>query len=160
MRTLRSLALFVGLVAAAAAPGAPQEAKHRIEVRVDPRLELVTAVARLAGFREFRQPSSSSPYADAVDAHFAPYAEHAAVQHLSRLRTERGVSFDAVPSFAVHLGPLPELAELVPFDAPPERLDGRWGLDGGRAFLVELRELAKASGAADFFAGHAELYAE
>jgi hypothetical protein len=168
MSTFRSLSLFLGLVASAATHGARQEAMRpvavrvegRVEVRVDPRIELVTAVARLAGFREFKQKSSSSPYAEAVDAHFAPYAEHAAVQRLRRLRAERGVSFDALPSFAVHLGPLPELEELVPFDAPPERLDARWGLDGGRAFLAELRDLAAVSRAADFFAGHAELYAE
>jgi hypothetical protein len=131
-----------------------------IEVRVDPRIELVTALARLAEFDEFRMANSASPYSERVDAHFAPFRDHPVVARIQRLRAERGVSYDALPSLAVHLGPLPELAERIPFDREPERLDARWGGKSARSFLEDLRDFAKQAKAADFFAGEAKLYAE
>ncbi|MCC6406474.1 MAG: DUF4932 domain-containing protein [Planctomycetes bacterium] len=140
---------------------APSEPPVRaLDVRVDPRIELIAAVARLAGFSEYRMANSASPYSARVDAHFARWADHPVVASLQRLRAERGVSYDALPSLAVHLGPLPELVERIPFDRAPERLDARWGGVGARPFLAELRDFVAQSHAAEFFAGERELYAK
>jgi len=131
-----------------------------LSVRVDPRVELVTIVARLAGFREFTMANATSPYSKAVDAHFGPHRTHAAVATLQALRRDHGVSYDALPSFAVHIEDVTTFEERVPFDAPPERLDERWGGARARAFLAELRDFAAVSKAADFFAGRAGYYAQ
>ena len=39
-------------------------AKNRIEVRVDPRVELMSLIFRLAGSSEYNQPNSKSPYSE------------------------------------------------------------------------------------------------
>jgi hypothetical protein len=153
-----SLTFASFFAAAALAQAAP--AQHRVATRVDPRIELVTAVARLAGFAEFNMPNSRSPYADEVEARFAALREHAAVAKLKELRAARGVSHDALASFALHLDGIEELGELVPFDAPPERLDKRWSADGARAFASALRDFAAQGKAAEFFASKRELFAE
>jgi hypothetical protein len=145
---------------AAAAIGPAVQGAPRVEVRVDPRVELVTIAARLAGFDEYNRANAASPYSADVDRHFGALREHPAIATLKRLRAERGVSYDALPSFAVHVEPLPSLAERVPFDARPERLDARWGIEPGRRFLAELRDFAADSEAAEFFERHAPLYAE
>ena len=132
----------------------------RFETRVDPRVELVTTVARLAGFREFTMANSRSPYSERVERHFGSQREHAVVKRLTALRAERGVSYDAIPSLALHLGPLPELAELVPFDAAPERLDARWGGAKAREFVIELRDFARETKAHEFFEGERRFHDE
>jgi len=152
--------LVLAALALAAAPQEPASAAARVAVRVDPRVELMTLIARLAGFQEFNMANSASPYATRVQEHFGPLAEHPVLDRLKALRATRGVSYDAISSLAVHLGPLPELVELAPFDAPPERLDARWGGAEARAFLAELRDFAQVSEAASFFAGEREFYAE
>jgi len=134
-----------------------------IAVTVDPEVELLSLVARFAGFREYAMPNSKSPYATAIEEHFAALRDHAAVQHLKRLRSANGVGYDAIASLAVHLGPLPELEEVVPFDLDPTpfggRLDARWGGAKAREFLVLLRDFAAKGEAAAFFAGQGERFA-
>ncbi|MCY3002138.1 MAG: DUF4932 domain-containing protein [Planctomycetota bacterium] len=135
-------------------------AVRAVEAQVDPRVELLTVVARLGGFREFTMGNSRSPYSERVERHFGAQREHAVVKRLVALRAERGVSYDAIPSLALHLGPLPELAELVPFDAAPERLDARWGGTKAREFLTELRDFARVTKAAEFFESERQFHAE
>lgn len=160
MTTLRTLASIAALCAPLFAQQAvAPQAVAKLDVHVDPRIELATIAARLAGFSEFNMKSSVSPYADDVERCFGPLREHAAIQTLRQLRSERGVSYDAIASLAVHLGPLPELAERIPFDQKPERLDQRWGVEGARKFVAELRDFAVQSKAQEFFAAHSELYA-
>ncbi|HET6203182.1 MAG TPA: DUF4932 domain-containing protein [Planctomycetota bacterium] len=128
------------------------------EVRVDARIELVSIVFRLAGHSEFNQESSDSPYAREVKERFGRFAGHPAVERAADLRKERGVSFDAVPSLAVHLVDAESFAERVPFDAPPARLDARWSAEEARAFVGLLRAFSRESGFPEFFAAHAGLY--
>jgi len=167
-----ALALAAPAVPAQSARPAPSSADaaapvdaQELQVRVDPRVELLTIVARLAEFPEFHIENAGSPYAERVEKHFGGLRSHAAVKALQALRASRGVSHDAIPSLAVHLGgldgaPATVLGERVPFDAPPERLDARWGGAGAREFLVELRDFASASDGAAFFEGERAYYAQ
>lgn len=153
-----ALALW-SLGAPVALPAQDAQTRPALRVEVRPQVELVTLVARMAGFEEFAMANSRSPYAAAIEAHFAPLSDHPAVEHLRTLRRERGVSYDALPSLAVHLGPPPDFAELVPFDAAPERLDARWG-NQARVFVEHLRDFARAGRAQEFFDGQRAHYAE
>lgn len=151
--------IFFWLACAVLASGGAT-AQSAVATRVDPRVELVTTVARLAGFSEFTMANSTSPYAARVERHFAPWREHAVVRLLQELRARQGVSHDAVATLAVHLDAIETLAELVPFDPQPERLDARWTPATAREFVVALRDFAKLSDAAKFFRGEREFFAQ
>lgn len=129
-----------------------------LPVAVDERIELLTIVARLAGADEYTMGNSTSPYSERVAKHFGPHQGHPAIAAFQAMRADHGVGFDAVPSLALHLDAVPSLAERIPFDQHPPRLDARWSLEPTRAFLVQLRDFAKVSDAAGFFASEKEFY--
>lgn len=128
-----------------------------VDVRVDPRVELMSIIFRLAGNPEYRQGKVDS-YTAAVDAHFASMADHAVVQGARALRYRRGVSFDAVMSLAVHLTDADKLGESVPFQPRPAALDARWRPEEARAFLKEARRFVEDAEFAAFFEQHRGLY--
>src|SRR5439155_20068502 len=112
---------------------------------------------RLAGNPEYSQGRVDS-YTKAVDDHFLPFKDHEVVKHARRLRQARGVSFDAVAAFAVHLDGIDQLGEAVPFDPLPARLDRRWAPKDARRFLDDLRDFAEDSKCRQFFAAQQPLY--
>ncbi|MCX5690121.1 MAG: DUF4932 domain-containing protein, partial [Planctomycetota bacterium] len=125
---------------------------------VDTRVELMCIIARLAGCREYTMPSSRSLYSERVDKHFGPFREHTAIKLFRDGRRDFGWSYDAVPSLALHLTAVPELAERMDFEKEPARLDARWRLLQTRAFLATLRDFAQVSDAKSFFDSEADLY--
>jgi len=151
--------LVLSVVAACAAPlSGPSTPPPAIEASVDRRVELLTLVARLADFGEFSMANAASPYARAADAWFREFRDHAAVKRLRELRRTRGVSYDAIASLAVHVEDSAGLEERIPFDRPPERLDARWGLEGARAFLDDLRDFVKVAKSEEFFDGQQQRF--
>src|SRR5438046_2918512 len=72
--------------------------------RVDPRVELLSIVFRLAGNSEYNMSPLKTYTAD-IDAYFSPYKEHPAVVLARKLASERDVGFDTVMNLAVHLSP-------------------------------------------------------
>ena len=153
----RACAFLVATVALLRSAHATGESA--VPVKVDERVELLTIVARLAGAQEFLMGNSASPYAERVAKHFGPFANHPAIAAYQAIRRDSGASYDAIPSLAVHLDGLPTLAERIPFDTHPARLDSRWELTATRAFLVQLRDFAAVSKASEFFASEARFYA-
>jgi hypothetical protein len=147
-----------GVAAAMITTDAGAATGSRIEVVVDPRVELMSLIFRLAGNPEYNQPNSASPYADDVDRHFGPFRTHEVVKTARRLRRQRGVSYDAVMSMAVHLEDTTTLAERMPFDPQPPRLDRRWRPEEARRFLDEARDFVRASNFNGFAAEHHEFY--
>src|SRR5262245_1232208 len=73
-----------------------QEASAVI-AKVDTRVELMSVIARLAGFQEYVR-NEFKLYADDVDKHFGKHKQHPAVQFAVKIRQSNGVSFDAVMS--------------------------------------------------------------
>ncbi len=130
-----------------------------LRVVVDPRVELVSVVCRLAGFEEYGQ-GRVPRWTAAVDSQFAPRRDHAAVALLRRLREERGIGYDAPMSLAVHLEPGLSFAARLPLDPWPARLDARWTAAGADAFLGALRDFAAASDFAGFWEGQLDLRRE
>lgn len=157
-----------GLTAAetTAAPSSspPPAAKSRPTSRpsagtvVDPRIELMSIIFRLAGNPEYNMPSSRSPYADEVAEYFTPFRGHPVIRTARRLRRDRGVSYDAVMSMAVHLTDPPELKERIDFDSPASRLDSRWTPGQARDFLEKARSFAEKTDFDRFVRQHRELY--
>lgn len=128
-----------------------------VDVRVDPRVELMSVIFRLAGNPEYRQGKVDT-YTKAVDAHFGEFDDHAVVRRARDLRRKRGVSFDAVMSMAVHLADAEKLGESVPFKPKPKALDSRWHPNEARAFLKDARRFVRDTKFAAFFEQHRELY--
>ncbi|HZN37469.1 MAG TPA: DUF4932 domain-containing protein [Planctomycetota bacterium] len=127
-------------------------------MRVDPRIELMSVVFRLAGNPEYTQ-GRVPPYTKAVDEWFGPHKEHEVVKQARRLRATVGVSYDAVASFAVHLDGTDPPKFAVPWNPRPDRLDKRWLVPDAKSFLSNLADFAADSKAKQFFARQRELYA-
>jgi hypothetical protein len=128
-----------------------------VQVTVDPRVELVSIIFRLAGHPEYNQGRVES-YAEDVESHFGPFREHRVVELARKLRRSRSVSYDACMSMAVHVSDAVELREKVPLAPRPEGLDGRWTPDDAREFLAAARQFVRDSAFEDFLRKHRSLY--
>jgi hypothetical protein len=165
MRRFLSVALFLSLVAAALvttnAVAVAWENSRKTStprVRVDPRVELVSVIFRLAGNPEYNQ-GRIPQYTRDVDTHFGPYKNHPVVKLAARLRRTRGVSYDACMSLAVHMEDGLAIRERVPFAPRPDTLDSRWRPAEAREFLNNARQFAQETSFAQFFDQHKPLYA-
>jgi len=138
---LRWLFLFAATLAALPAQVA--------RIGVDPRVELLSIIFRLSGAGEYNQGAVPG-YIKAIDSHFAPFKDHEVVQIAKQLRSEDGVSFDAVMSMAVHIKDVTSLAERVPFDAPDSRLERRWKPAKARRFLAAAQKFVEDTNFAGF----------
>ena len=124
---------------------------------VDPRVELLAIIFRLAGNPEYSQGLVPA-YDRAIAEHFAPWREHEAVKLAAEFRERRGVSFDGVMSMAIHLSDAERLEERVPFDAPEGSLDRRWGGAEARRFVAAARRFVVEARYAEFRAAQRALY--
>jgi hypothetical protein len=124
---------------------------------VDPRVELMSIVFRLAGSEEYTQCRVPA-YDAAIDRHFARFRDHEAVRLARKLRESDGVSFDAVMSMAVHVTDVESLAERVPFDRATS-LDARWHGVKARRFLEAARKFVADSDFTGFTKSQQPLYA-
>jgi len=130
----------------------------QIPVRVDPRVELLSIVFRLAGNPEYSQGRVPA-YTKAVDEWFAEHKDHAVVKQAKVLRGTFGVSYDAVASFAIHLDGIDAPRFATGLEPRPARLESRWTVADARTFVKNLGDFAADSKAVKFFAGQKELYA-
>ncbi|MHC5009136.1 MAG: DUF4932 domain-containing protein, partial [Planctomycetota bacterium] len=146
------------VVAAMITSAAGAAAGSRIEVVVDPRVELMSLIFRLAGNPEYNQANSASPYADDIETHFGQFRSHEVVKTARRLRRQRGVSYDAVMSMAVHLQDTTTLALRMPLDPQPPRLDRRWRPGEAGEFLDHARDFVNKSDFNGFVAEHRAFY--
>lgn len=133
-------------------------ASEPIPVRVSEPVELMSIVFRLAGAEEYSTADSSAAYVRAVDERFGRFKDHEVVRVAKDLREDRGVSFDAVMSFAVHLASAREPALKMPVDRAT--MDARWRPRDAERFLNALRDFVRESDAAGFFDEQAPYYAK
>ncbi len=151
---------LVPIVAAwlALADSAPASRPTVLQATVDPRIELVSVLFRLAGNPEYNWPRTQSAYAAEVDAHFGKFKDHPAVQTARKLRETRGISYNAPMSLAVYLSDTRELIPRVPFNQPGSGIDSRWSADDARDFVAQARQFVADTKFNDFFKAHASLY--
>jgi len=126
-----------------------------IEVRIDPRFELMSVVFRLADFNEFRR-GAVADYNQAVDTYFGPFKEHAAIRMARELR--QSVAFDAIPNLAVRVRDAVSFKPLRSLEDPSTRLDSRWKPAVAAEFLKAMSSFAKDTKADRFFKAQEPLY--
>jgi hypothetical protein len=120
---------------------------------VDPRVELMSVLFRLAGNPEYNQCRIPS-YDKAIETWFAPYRDHQAV----RLARGLGIGFDAPMKLAVYVTDIDSLAERVPFDGPGIHLYDGWDAAKARAFLRAAHAFIADSKFNDFLTSQEPLY--
>ena len=161
-RTIAGLVLFGILCSCLTLPTHAQldqiaPSETAVRVAIDPRVELISIIFRLAGNPEYCQGKVAA-YINDVDEHFGPFRNHAVVQLARQLRRTRGVSYDACMSMAVHLTDASDLKEKIPFDPHPPTLDGRWRVDEAREFLQKARQFVEDTSFDEFVDKHQTMY--
>ena len=137
--------------------GAAAHAQQRLEVKIDPRIELMAVTQVLADYGwTGLLARQDTTYRREVDAWFAPFKQHAAVKRFAEL-ARAGYTFDGPAGTMICLSAPPELKlELPPEECGAQRAGGGASLE---AWLEQLRGFARASDFGGFFRAHAGLYA-
>ncbi|MHC4581074.1 MAG: DUF4932 domain-containing protein [Planctomycetota bacterium] len=126
-----------------------------IKIEVDPRVELVGIVFRLAGNYEYNQGRIRS-YVKDIERQFGDFENHRAVKLAARLRSERRMSCDGPMSLAVHIDH--DFRPRKTFEQWPWGLDGRWKKQETEEFLEQLRQFAAETKFNEFYKSHRTLY--
>ena len=129
-----------------------------IQVKVDPRVELITGMFRVAGAGEFNMSSADSPYSRRLDAWLTPHRNHPAIKMVDRLREQRQIGFDGVAWLAVHIdginGP-----KLLP-NRHAADWDNRWKPDELKRFLSLTKDFVRDSNFEKFLQSERAFYAK
>jgi len=153
------LVLSIGLSSSALAANNPPVAYKanvgRITIEVDPRVELIGIVFRLAGNPEFND-GTLKPYAKAIERHFGDFDNHPAVKMAVQLRNTRLMSCDGPMSLAVHIDRNYRLRKTG--EQWPSALDYRWEKDETGEFLEKLRHFAAETKFNEFFKAQGPIY--
>ncbi len=123
-------------------------------VRHDRRIELLSIIWRLAGAEEYTR-AKGTPYLDAVDRTFTPFAKHPAVTMARALRRSRGIGFDAPMLFAIQLDDQLALTNVGELPA----LDARWTIENAEELAKVVRAFATEAGLDAFLAQHIDYHA-
>lgn len=97
--SIRVLALAV-LILVVIPANLPEASSLKLVARVDPRIELLSIVFRLAGNSEYNMDQLPR-YTTDIDHYFSKYKADPAVLMAKRLANRNGVRFDAVMAMAV-----------------------------------------------------------
>ncbi len=155
-KPLTGIGILIGWMSFVSICGAAEQ-NTTIQVKTDPRIELMSILFRMAGNPEYKMGRITS-YVQDVDRYFERFKEHDAVKLAAKLRETRGVSYDAVMGLAVHVTDADRLEERVPFDPQPETLDRRWTPELAREFLRAVRRFVEDSNFEAFTQAHTHLY--
>lgn len=119
----------------------PTESSSEFEIEVDRRVELLSVLCRMASVPPSQQ--AATPYALAVDEHFAPVRGHPAVTATGALAREHGISYAAPVELAAYLDD--SFRPIRPLAPPPPGLDPRWEEVDLGAYLRQVRDFAAAA---------------
>jgi len=131
--------------------------QHRLNVAVDPRLELLAVVQLLSGYGErFGLITRYDfPYKRAVIEHFSAYKNHRAVRLFAEM-SKGGFSFDAPPAAMLYLSDPPDLNTQLPFtDYLKTRAGGQRQMN---RFVTLLRDFSDQTRFVAFLKTHQETY--
>ncbi|MBI4674258.1 MAG: DUF4932 domain-containing protein [Chloroflexi bacterium] len=120
-------------------------APGHLDVGVDSRIELLSIVQFLSGYRLITQKDSL--YRRNINHHFSPYKSHPAVKLFAEL--SKDFNYDAPPAAMLHLSEPPDLHLQLPFTEDLERRAG--GKDRLEQFIIQLRDFARETRFMTFF---------
>lgn len=152
------LLVLVGAAASCGGSGGEDAgSRPRVEVRVDPRVELLSILFHMAGRDEYNMTQVGA-WEAAVDTVFSLYEEHPAVVMTKRLAGQYNVGYFVPMNLAVHLTPPPDLAPRSPFATSPS-LHRTWTVypDTTARYVELVRLFARASHYTRFLANHRAL---
>lgn len=153
--------LIIGLMSLSicllSAPFSVLGTQNKPDVRVDPRVELMSLIFRLAGNPEYNQ-NRLPAYIQDIEKHFGKHKNHEVVQLARQLRKTRGVSFDAVMNLAIHTEDVNSMLERVPLEPAPKSWDIRWTVEDTRKFQKLARRFVKDTDFETFILAHENLY--
>ena len=130
----------------------------KINVRVDPRLELLSIVQYLSGYDKAKAllTKLDFEYKKDIEKHFSKYKTHAAVKIFENIGVNGSFDYSAPPTAMLHLSSPPDLEIQVPVtDVILKRAGGKKNMD---QFITELRDFAIESNFMDFYNRHISLY--
>jgi hypothetical protein len=131
-------------------------ASNPIRAKVDPRIELLSVMAKLAGVGGYESKALKF-YVDDVYKHFGKDSLHPAILHLKKLSKESALAYDAVMRMAMHLH-YPSLTPKVKFTSsiPADR----WTKEGAEKFVPLVQQFYKDTHFDSFFRAHKSMYEE
>ena len=91
--------------------------------KIDEKVELMSILAKLAGYEEYNMNQGGDYIAD-IDDWFKDCVNHPAVQQMREYRSNEGVAYDAVMSMAIHIEK--KEGRFALRDGAESALDGRW----------------------------------
>ncbi len=147
----------VAWLPAVGAPATEKPATRPFTVSVDPRVELMSIVFRLAGNGEYNQGRVPS-YVQDVESYFGRFRDHPAVKMARQLREKQHIGFNAPMGLAVHVTDAFTLQEKVPLSPLPDSMDSRWTSKTAREFLDLARAFVAETDVKGFLAQHEPLY--
>ena len=127
----------------------------KITIEVDPRVELIGIVFRLAGNPEFND-GTLRRYARAIEWHFGDFYSHPVVKMAAQLRNTHLMSCDGPMSLAVHIDGNYRLRKTD--EEWPSTLDYRWKKEETAEFLEKLRQFAAETKFDEFFKAQGPIY--
>nr|WP_320119881.1 DUF4932 domain-containing protein [uncultured Marinifilum sp.] len=123
--------------------------------KVDERIELLSIVFRLADSPEYKN-NTIKQYTDSIDNYFKTYKNHKVIKMASQLRDKNEVSFDAVPSLAIHIKIVNDSIKFNP-RLTKNNLDDRW-TKKEEDFILLLDDFYRKSNFKNFFNQNQEFY--
>ena len=150
--------IFAGsssVLAAGSLPAVYKENASTVSIEVDPRVELIGIVFRLAGNPEYNS-GTLRPYVKAIEKHFGNFDNDPVVKMAAELRYKRSMSCDGPMSLAVHIDRNYRLRKTG--KKWPSTLDYRWEKQETREFLEKLRTFAAVTKFNEFFKDQGPIY--
>ena len=126
----------------------------QIKVEVSETVELLSILARTAGYQEYCHDVAGQ-YTKDTEAWFAPYKQHEAVALCQDINNKNGISHDAMATLAVHLDIDGKKLKLL---GEKSDLGERWKDVDVDNFLDNLNKFYKDTRFHDFFEQHHTFY--
>lgn len=150
----RLTVLALTLLAAAASLFASGQTPPQIRAAHDERVELVSILCHLAGYREYNMNTGGQYIAD-IDSFFRDTQTHPAVQMLDSLRQTNGIAYDAPMTLAVNLQKEGSRYTLA---CDTATLEERWKGVDMELLTRRISDFCSEARFAEFYKAHQPLY--
>lgn len=127
-----------------------------LKAEVDERVELMSIVARMAGFEEYKWTNLQS-YGKEIDLYFKPFLNDSLIKYTKKIRKQTEVAYDAVMTMAVHLRIKDNQIGWKENLASNSLSDKRWK-NKSETFVRLLSKFYQTSNFHNFFMQHQSLY--